>query len=512
MRDFRSPKDDPALPQGTTHAERQDAVEGNRKRLTRGAMVVHSPKIDLGVPRATVRRRLRRAAPPAVNWRDLFYLYAFLDVSLSPHGIERRERVWIRRFLTHRGKRCLFARMDEVIQAGRPDEAELQRLFERAARELSAGDKRRFIYNLAQLFESKGKLSAPDYEKVLEVAGRIGVSDMDADLMIRSVYSLNNTFVAIIGVLALGAILYFTRSVIIPLVVAILMTMIINKVEGLITSAFPERRLRWATKLGATVVILAVFFGLATAAVVSATDIVNRLPDYQVKFTQAMQDSPGIQSAIGWLRAKGLWGQLQQLPIGAMLTSVLGSLVALTGNIVLVVIFTGFMVFSSTRFTGLLQEMNETIGAYIAVKTLMCLLTGVLFVSMCWIFGIDFALFWGLLAFLLNYIPTVGSIIATLPLILLAAIQLESWTSIALFAVILLVVQQFIGQILEPKLMGMRLSLKPVAILLGLIFWGLLWGVPGMFLATPLTVLIRIISSYFNVTRGFERLLASETT
>jgi AI-2 transport protein TqsA len=106
----------------------------------------------------------------------------------------------------------------------------------------------------------------------------------------------------------------------------------------------------------------------------------------------------------------------------------------------------------------------------------------------------------------------VGSIIATLPLLLLSAIQLHSWPRVALFAAILLVVQQFIGQILEPKLMGMRLSLKPVAILLGLIFWGLLWGIPGMFLATPLMVLMRIVSSYFNVTRGFERLLASETS
>jgi predicted PurR-regulated permease PerM len=142
----------------------------------------------------------------------------------------------------------------------------------------------------------------------------------------------------------------------------------------------------------------------------------------------------------------------------------------------------------------------------------MCLLTGAAFVLMCWGFGIDFALFWGLVAFLLNYIPAVGSIIATLPLILLAMIELHSRTSVVLFAVILLVVHQLIAQILEPKLMGVRLSLKPVAILLGLMFWGLLWGVPGMFLATPLMVLIRIVSSHFNVTRGFERLLATETS
>jgi AI-2 transport protein TqsA len=450
--------------------------------------------------------------PPAADWRELFYLYAFLDVLLSQRGIERRERVWIRRFLAHRGKRHLFARMDEIILNGRPDEVELQRLFDKAAIELSTGEKRRFIHDLAQLFEPNGKLSVVEYEKLLEVGGRIGVSDIDADSMIHSVYNIANTFVTIMGVLALGTILYLTRSVIIPLVIALLMTMIINKVGSLITSAFPGRRVRWLTKLGATVVILGVFFGLATVAVVSATDMVNRFPDYQAQFNEAMQGSSEVQSALGWLREKGLLAQLQQLPIGGMLTSVLGSVVTLVGDIVLVVIFTGFMVFSSAKYTGLHHEMNETIGTYIAVKTLMCLLTGAFFVVMCWGFGIDLALFWGLLAFLLNFIPAVGSIIATLPLVLLATIQLHSWTSIALFAAILLVVQQFIGQILEPKLLGTRLSLKPVTILLGLIFWGLLWGIPGMFMATPLMVLIRIVSSYFNVTRGVERLLASETT
>ncbi|HMJ52829.1 MAG TPA: AI-2E family transporter [Polyangiaceae bacterium] len=476
-------------------------------------MVVGSPESDTKLLRGVVTDKVAlRAEQPAAEWRDLFYLYAFLDVSISHRGIERRERVWIRRFLAHRGKRNLFARMEEIILLGGPDQLELKALFERAANELSTGEKRRFMYNLAQLFESKSKLSAPEYEKLLDVAERIGISDMDADSMIRSVFSVTNTFVAIMGVLAIGTILYLTRSVIIPLVVAILMTMIINKVEGRLRSAFPARRLRWVTKLGATMVVLAVFFGLATAGVVSATDIVNRFPDYQVQFTKMMEASSGVQTAVGWLRTKGLLGQLQQLPIGEMVTSFLGSLVVFTGNIVLVVIFTGFMVFSSSRFTGLLQEMNDTIGAYMVVKTLMCLLTGAIFVAMCWMFGVDFALFWGLLAFLLNFIPTVGSIIATLPLVLLATIQLQSWTSVAFFAAILLVVQQFIGQILEPKLMGLRLSLKPVAILLGLIFWGLLWGIPGMFLATPLMVLIRIVSSYFNVTRGFERLLASETT
>jgi predicted PurR-regulated permease PerM len=154
--------------------------------------------------------------------------------------------------------------------------------------------------------------------------------------------------------------------------------------------------------------------------------------------------------------------------------------------------------------------MNDKIGAYIGIKTLICLLTGLLAYGLCMIFGIDFALFWAVLAFLLNYIPTVGSIIATLPPILLAMIQLDSWILIVLFVVLFTVLQVILGQVLEPKLMGTRLALKPLAILLGLIFWGLLWGIPGMFLATPLMALLRILSSYFNFSRPFERLLAAD--
>ncbi len=450
--------------------------------------------------------------PVEVPWRDLFYLYAFLDLTLSHRSIERREHVWIRRFLARRGHHALFRRMDEIVTIGRVDQVELQRLTERAERELSIGEKRHFVYNLAQLFESKGKLSASEYEKLLAVAGTIGVSDIDADSMIHSVYTLHETFIAIIGVLAAGAILYFTQAVFVPFVIAIFITMIIYQLERVIAQKLSIHRLRWLTKLGATVLVLVFFFGLVMVAIVSATDIVKRLPEFEEKFSLAMRDSSSVQRALGFLRSKGLLVQLQQIPIGSMLASFLASLISLVSNFVLVVVFTGFMVFSSSKFTGVMQEMTEKVGAYISVKTLMCLLIGALVTAQCAVFGIDFALFWGLLAFLLNYIPTVGAVIATLPLMLLAVVQLRSWTAIVLFLVILMLPQQLIGQVIEPKLMGKRLSVKPIAILLGLIFWGVLWGIPGMFLATPLMVLLRIVSSYFNVSRSFERLIATDTT
>jgi predicted PurR-regulated permease PerM len=177
---------------------------------------------------------------------------------------------------------------------------------------------------------------------------------------------------------------------------------------------------------------------------------------------------------------------------------------------VLVIIFTGFLVFSSSSFTGILAEVNDKIGTYMSVKTLINLVIGLLVFLLCLVFGVDFPLFWAILTFLLNFIPSIGSIVAIVPPVLLSLIQLDSWTVNVVFIVLFVGTQVVLAQVIEPKLMGNRLNIKPLAIILGLIFWGFLWGIPGMFLATPLMVLLRILSSYFNFSRGFERLIAAD--
>jgi predicted PurR-regulated permease PerM len=258
--------------------------------------------------------------------------------------------------------------------------------------------------------------------------------------------------------------------------------------------------------------ILGVLFGLVMATIVSGTDIASRFPESESRFETAVRKSKTAQSTLSWLKRKGVLVQLQQLPVGGMVKDFLASLLSLLSNFVLVVIFTGFLVLSSSAFTGVLAEMSKKMGVYISIKSLISLLTGLTVYLLCRIFGIDFALFWALLVFLLNFIPVVGAIIASLPPILLSIIQLDSGTAIVAFVLSLTLLNVLLGQVLEPKLMGSRLAIRPVAILLGLVFWGLLWGIPGMFLATPLMVLLRILASYFNFSRSFERLLTTDTT
>lgn len=447
------------------------------------------------------------------DWVDRFYLLAFLDFALADRKVERRELVWIRRFFQHRGRPEIGVALDALLERGEgPEPAELEALLQRAAEGLSIPQKRRFVYDLAQLCKSTGVMSSEEYARLLDLAGRLGIDETEADEVINSVFNINDSFQAIIGLLALGVILFTTRAVIVPIVIAIFITMIISRLEGVVAGWLKLGRFRWLSKVGAMVLILGGLFVLVVAAFISGADMTERFPFYQDKLTSALQEIEGLAARYGVEESAtaGLIDQVKQLPLGGAVSGVLGSLVDFLSNFLLIAIFAGFLVFSSILDRGILQEMNEKVSAYISTKAAVSLLTGGCVLVLCLLCGVDFALLWAILCFVLNFIPSIGSVIASIPPVLLAMIQLDSWPLIGVFAVGMIAIQMSIGNVLEPKLMGSRLSIKPVAILFGLIFWGFLWGIPGMFLAAPLMVLLRILASYFNFSRSFERLLAAD--
>ena len=124
--------------------------------------------------------------------------------------------------------------------------------------------------------------------------------------------------------------------------------------------------------------------------------------------------------------------------------------------------------------------------------------------------GVDFAGLWGLLILLLNFIPTVGSIVATLFPAIIALAQSDAY---GLFVLVLLgigVLQICIGNILEPRLMGSSFNLSPVVILLNLALWNAIWGIPGMFLCVPFLIIVAIVLSHFPQTRSIAIMLSSD--
>jgi predicted PurR-regulated permease PerM len=139
-----------------------------------------------------------------------------------------------------------------------------------------------------------------------------------------------------------------------------------------------------------------------------------------------------------------------------------------------------------------LNKIGVSIRSYLSIKTIVSLLTGILITIYLYIIGVDYAILWGVIAFMLNYIPNIGSIIAAVPTMLLALVQLGFggmlWTALGYLAV-----NMIIGNIVEPKVMGKGLGLSTLVVFLSLVFWGFIFGSVGMFLSVPLTMTIKII-------------------
>lgn len=129
---------------------------------------------------------------------------------------------------------------------------------------------------------------------------------------------------------------------------------------------------------------------------------------------------------------------------------------------------------------------------YLVLKTLISLVTGIVIGIGAALLGVDFALFWGLLAFVLNYVPNIGSVIAAVPAVLVALLQLGVGPALGLSA-IYLVVNMVVGNMVDPIVIGRELRLSPLIVLMSLVFWGWVWGPVGMFLSVPLTIVVRII-------------------
>ena len=156
-----------------------------------------------------------------------------------------------------------------------------------------------------------------------------------------------------------------------------------------------------------------------------------------------------------------------------------------------------------------LNTIGQNIRHYLSIKTMTSLLTGVIIWVSLMIIGVDYAILWALVAFLLNYIPNIGSIIAAIPAILFAAIQL-GFTGALWTMVVFLASNVIVGNIVEPKLMGKGLGLSTFVVFLSLIFWGFVLGTVGMFLSVPLTMAIKIILEQSPSTKWVAVLLGTE--
>ena len=154
------------------------------------------------------------------------------------------------------------------------------------------------------------------------------------------------------------------------------------------------------------------------------------------------------------------------------------------------------------------MKIEKDIIKFIWVKFVISFFTGVGFTLACIFFDVSFPVFWGLFAFLINFIQMVGSIISVILLSLFALVELDPTATLVVFIAIITGVQVLMGSILEPVFLGKTFSINVITVLVMLMLWGFIWGVPGLIMAIPLTVFIKIVLEKFNGTQMIARLMS----
>ncbi len=187
------------------------------------------------------------------------------------------------------------------------------------------------------------------------------------------------------------------------------------------------------------------------------------------------------------------------------------TLLALSSTSVIVLIYVFFLLLGNSGYarSGTVREIDEQIRGYLSLKTVISLFTGIAFGLALRAFGVPMALTFGVFAFLLNFIPNVGPIVASiLPIPLIIFAPEGTWLWMVSAISVTSAIQVISGNVIEPKMMGNAADLHPVSVLLALMFWGMMWGIVGTFLATPITAAIRIVMDKFEPTRPVGNLLA----
>ena len=338
---------------------------------------------------------------------------------------------------------------------------------------------------------------------------------------------LNYTATAVL-IFLIFYLLFIGKDLLLPLVIAIALWYLINVLARAFSHiAIGGFRIPMPVCLTASFLTF-IFLILALINFLSSTvgDVLDVAPIYQENLTTRLENLSFVD--MSEFEGQSLPQLLTTwLDIPSFLTSIASSLTGILASGGLILIYIGFLFLEQGHFTNkitalvadpnkeqdankIINRIRDDIQKYITIKIITSSLTGMLSYIILRIADVDFAGVWGLLIFLLNFIPTVGSIIATIFPALIALAQSDGYT---LFLVVLFgigALQVCIGNILEPRLMGSSFNLSPIIILLNLALWGYIWGIPGMFLCVPFLIIVTIILSHFPQTRPMAIILSSD--
>ncbi|MDJ0766214.1 MAG: AI-2E family transporter [Myxococcota bacterium] len=330
----------------------------------------------------------------------------------------------------------------------------------------------------------------------------------------------------VLSTVAIAAALLWLRPVMIPFVLAIFFSLILSPLIN-----FQMRRLRFPRPLAVLTTFLlgfAVLFLIGLIMTSSINQLIKNADQYQTQLNQLIDRATGAlplewfeetaaQSTENGSEADRKFDAKQLISpkaLGSAFIKAANSAMSMLSQGTMVMIFLLFLLIGqqkSKHQPQLWLEVAPRVQRYIVIKSLLSVLTGVLVGITLWVLGIHLALAFGFLVVIFNFIPSIGSILATLLPLPVVVLSPEISPLAAVLAIAIPAVIQFaIGNVIEPKIMGDMLELHPVTIMIALIIWGMLWGIVGMLLATPITAIMKILFTKLDQTKPVARIMAGQ--
>lgn len=313
-------------------------------------------------------------------------------------------------------------------------------------------------------------------------------------------------------------------TIVLSLFLFILMLPIVNSLEK---AKFPS----WLATLIAVLIVVVLMLAVVMFLFYTVDVLVRKVPTYASKlndldvFLKGLLgkwfDIPEDVSVFSIMKIDWVGGVIMPA-----LRSVSSSAVGIGRNVLVTLLMAVFLLLErhtlipkityaaskdkEGRVQAIWDRINRQVSKYIGIKTIVSVITGALFYIVGKSVGLDFAFLWGVLAVVMNFIPTIGSIVITVLTIFMAVVQfLPNWTPILIVSAGTILTQNIIGNIIDPRLQGNQLNLSPFVILVALSVFGYIWGIVGMFLAVPLLSVLQIVFANMDETKPIAILMSS---
>ncbi|MFT6338165.1 MAG: AI-2 transport protein TqsA [Saprospiraceae bacterium] len=321
-------------------------------------------------------------------------------------------------------------------------------------------------------------------------------------------------------------ILIYGQNLLVPFILAMLLWFVMHSLKVKLNKVpfFNKYFPSWLQTLLSTGIIVSLLLILFNIISNNIQQIALALPTYESNLDTVIQNiNQSFNVDILEIGKK----QLGDFKFANLLGTVLNSISGMIGNSFMIILYALFILLEETNFptklkaifhtddtfqkyTQIIGEIEQSIGSYFKLKSFVSLITGVLSFIALLIIGVEAPAFWAFLIFILNFIPTIGSLVGTSFPATFALIQFGELQPFILVLVIVGIIQLIVGNVIEPKLMGSSMNISPLVTIIALSVWGALWGVVGMIISVPVTVIMIIAFSKFQKTKNIAILLSEK--